>query len=70
MVGGLATTDAEGKGLFFEPTLLTNCTNDMAIVQTQINAPILCSIPLRGQSSFNEINENDFGTGVRIFSKD
>jgi len=46
----------------------------MIIAQTQLNAPILCGMTFDnakgGQSLAQEVNENEFGTGVRIFTQD
>jgi hypothetical protein len=41
----------------------------MMIVQTQINAPVLCAINVTKETVAREINENEFGTGVRIFTR-
>lgn len=44
----------------------------MIMVQTQTNAPILCAMTfdnVKGvQSVAEEINENEYGMGVRIFT--
>lgn len=42
----------------------------MSIIHTQINAPILCAITVDKIEAFREINESDFGTGLRIFTHD
>lgn len=42
----------------------------MSIIHTQINAPILCAITIDKVEAFKEINESDYGTGVRIFTND
>ena len=64
------TTDGKTNGLFCEPTLLRNCSSDMQVVQSQLNAPILCCISVESDESFiNEVNEVKFGTGIRIFSR-
>lgn len=31
LLGGLACGDAQGKGTFFEPTLLVDCDNGMSV---------------------------------------
>ena len=42
----------------------------MTIIHTQINAPILCAIAVDKIEAFREINESDYGTGLRIFTHD
>lgn len=69
-IGGLTSSDGIAEGIFFEPTLLRDCSNGMIIVQTQINAPIICAFSIKGVEEFcNEVNANQFGTGIRIFTK-
>jgi acyl-CoA reductase-like NAD-dependent aldehyde dehydrogenase len=40
----------------------------MSIIHTQLNAPILCAIAVDKIEAFREINESDYGTGLRIFT--
>lgn len=69
IIGGMVTTDGRAKGLFCEPTLLTNCNSSMQIVQEQLQAPILCATTISGIEEFREeVNDNQYGTGVRIFT--
>ena len=71
IIGGMITTDGSTKGLFCEPTLLTNCDPNMQVIQQQINAPLLCVSVVDGFNSFfTEVEDNTFGTGIRIFTKD
>lgn len=42
LIGGVLISDGQAPGLFLEPTILDNCSSDLPIVQTQVEAPILC----------------------------
>ena len=68
-IGGLITSDGIEQGIFFEPTLLSGCTNDMFVVQNQLHAPVLCAIPATLETMAEEINETEYGVGIRIFTK-
>jgi len=41
ITGGHRTHDARGKGRFFEPTLLADCTKDMRVVKEESFGPLL-----------------------------
>lgn len=41
LLGGLPTTDSNGKGTFFEPTLLVDCDNGQSIFQEESFGPIV-----------------------------
>ena len=43
MCGGAATrTDGLDRGYFVEPTVFTDCTDDMTIVREEIFGPVMC----------------------------
>ncbi len=52
VIGGLTTTDGKTKGLFCEPTLLTNCDPNMQVIQEPINAPLICASIVEGFKNF------------------
>lgn len=70
IIGGNITTDSQGLGRFFEPTLLKNCDNNMEIVRKESFGPVL---PVIKVSSDNEaidmINDSDYGLTAAIYSK-
>ncbi len=59
------------RGHWFEPTVLTDATNDMKIMQEEIFGPV---VPVARISSFEEAvqlaNESDFGLAAYFFTKD
>ena len=59
------------KGYWFEPTILTNVTQDMRIVQEEIFGPVL---PVLKFSSYDEVmeyaNDCEFGLAAMVFTKD
>lgn len=67
----MSSTDGKTKGLFCLPTLLTNCDPNMQVVQQHFNAPLLCASTVQGFANFKtEVEDNSYGTGIRIFTKD
>ena len=59
------------KGYWFEPTILTNVTQDMRIVQEEIFGPVL---PVLKFSTYDEVmayaNDCEFGLAAMVFTKD
>lgn len=59
------------KGYWFEPTVLTNVTQDMTIVHEEAFGPIL---PVLKFSSFDEVigyaNDSEYGLAVMVFTND
>lgn len=59
------------KGYWYEPTVLTNATNGMKIMQEEIFGPV---VPIARIGSFDEAlqlaNESDFGLAAYIFTND
>ncbi|MBQ4828064.1 aldehyde dehydrogenase [Alteromonas sp. MMG017] len=60
----------EGKGYFYPPTLLTNCRQDMEIVQEEIFGPVL---PVLKYSNVDEAlalaNDHQFGLASVIYTE-
>jgi malonate-semialdehyde dehydrogenase (acetylating)/methylmalonate-semialdehyde dehydrogenase len=70
-VGGTITSVESGVGIFFEPTLLTEATNDMSLLQTHSPSPILCCFCVTSDDDFlNSFNDSRFGAKVKIFTKE
>lgn len=71
VIGGSITNDNNGKGRFFEPTIIKNCDNSMEIMQLETFGPIL---PICKVSSDNEaidfMNDSQFGLTAAVYSKD
>ncbi len=71
-LGGNRLTEGEfAKGFWFEPTVITNCTNDMEIVHEEIFGPI---VPVVKVNSFEQAiefsNECEFGLSAYLFTSD
>lgn len=61
----------EGKGHFYPPTLLTNCRQDMEIVQEEIFGPVL---PVLKYSTLEQalalVNDHQFGLSSVLYTQD
>jgi succinate-semialdehyde dehydrogenase/glutarate-semialdehyde dehydrogenase len=56
---------------FFEPTILTNVTNDMAVFKEETFGPLLAVTTFKtDKEAITLSNDSDFGLGVSIFTKD
>ncbi|XGW08231.1 hypothetical protein V3C99_010943 [Haemonchus contortus] len=61
----------KGKGTCFQPTLLTNVTNDMDIAHTEIFGPIVAIRKFTDESSMlNAANDTRSGLAGYVFSRD
>lgn len=67
LTGGKAL---EGKGFYFEPTVLVDVKQDMEIIQEEIFGPVL---PIMTYSDFDEVielaNDTEYGLSSSIFSE-
>jgi acyl-CoA reductase-like NAD-dependent aldehyde dehydrogenase len=63
------SNDGQESGIFFEPTLLSKCDHDMFVVQNKIHAPILCALTASFETAAEQLNDSEYGTGVRIFTR-
>lgn len=69
-VGG-GTRKINGKGLFIEPTLFANATNDLKISREEIFGPVLPIIPFEGEDEAIRIaNDTTYGLASGIQTKD
>jgi acyl-CoA reductase-like NAD-dependent aldehyde dehydrogenase len=60
----------EGKGFFFEPTVLTNVNHSMRILNEETFGPIAPIIPVKGKDeAVQEANRTIFGLGASIWGK-
>jgi acyl-CoA reductase-like NAD-dependent aldehyde dehydrogenase len=58
-------------GNFFEPTVLTGVTRDMAIAQEETFGPVLCVFRIRDEEEAVKLaNDTHFGLGSTVFTKD
>lgn len=60
-----------GVGLFYEPTLLDHCTEDMAVVRDETFGPVLAVVRVEGVSeAVAAINRSRYGLGASIWTRD
>ncbi len=65
--GGQAT----GQGLFFQPTVLDNCTEAMAVVSEETFGPVLAVVRVEGAAdAIRRINQGKYGLGASIWTTD
>ena len=70
LLGG-RTTQANGRGNFFEPTVLVNVTNDMQVMQEESFGPIIGIMPVAGdEEALRLINDSRYGLTASIWSRD
>ena len=69
--GGKPQGPAFEKGYWFEPTVLTDVTQNMTVVKEEIFGPI---VPVLKFKSFEEVidyaNDSDFGLAAMVFTRD
>lgn len=70
LLGGNATT-WNGRGNYFEPTVLSHVTNDMKIMQEESFGPIIAVMPVAGdEEAVRLMNDSRFGLTASIWSRD
>ena len=68
LVGGHANT---GKGYFFEPTLLSNITPEMAVYREEVFGPVMTLFTVNDSAEAVQLaNSSEFGLGASIWTKD
>jgi len=70
LLGGNATK-LNGRGNYFEPTVLVNVTNDMRVMQEESFGPIIGLMPCAGdEEAVRLMNDSRFGLTASIWSRD
>jgi aldehyde dehydrogenase (NAD+) len=71
LTAGGGTRKINGKGLFIEPTLFADATNDLKISREEIFGPVLPIIPFEGEEEAIRIaNDTTYGLASGIQTKD
>ncbi|MBC8752344.1 MULTISPECIES: aldehyde dehydrogenase family protein [Paraburkholderia] len=71
LVAGGATRKINGKGLFIEPTVFADATNDLKIGREEIFGPVLPVIPFDGEDEAVRIaNDTPYGLASGIQTRD
>ncbi|MFN3210047.1 MAG: aldehyde dehydrogenase family protein, partial [Roseovarius sp.] len=69
--GGRPDTPETTNGLFVEPTIFTEVTNDMTIARNEVFGPVLVVIPFDNEDEAVEIaNDTNFGLAAAFWTKD
>jgi len=70
LVGGSATS-VDGKGRFFEPTLLADCNHDMEIVMEESFGPVLPVVKVSSdEEAVTKMNDSPYGLTAAVFTRD
>ncbi len=68
--GHRITTPPLDKGYFFEPTILTNVTNDMRVAQEEIFGPVIVVIKFKDEEEVVKMaNDSEFGLAGGVFTE-
>jgi acyl-CoA reductase-like NAD-dependent aldehyde dehydrogenase len=71
LLGGSITNDSQGKGRFFEPTLIKDCKNEMQIFSNESFGPIMAVARVENDDeAIDLINTSSYGLTNAIYSKD
>ncbi len=71
VVAGGRIPPAQKTGWFFEPTILTDVTDDMDVVRTEIFGPLVAVIRVRDfEEAITRANASEFGLGACLFTND
>ncbi|HEX8769240.1 MAG TPA: aldehyde dehydrogenase, partial [Acidimicrobiales bacterium] len=69
--GGRPQGEEFERGYWFEPTVLTDATNDMDVVQSEVFGPVL---PIQAFDAFDEVvnlaNDSPYGLTAYVFTRD
>ncbi|GGA85555.1 aldehyde dehydrogenase [Neiella marina] len=69
--GGKPAGELFKQGYWFEPTVITDVTNDMAIMKEEVFGPIVAAMPVTGlEQALAFANDIDLGLSGYIYSKD
>lgn len=71
LLGGHKTTDAAGKGRFFAPTVIADCTHKMQVMTEESFGPILAVAPVKSdEEAIKLMNDSKYGLTAAIYTKD
>jgi phenylacetaldehyde dehydrogenase len=59
------------RGYFVQPTILTDTTNDMSVVQEEIFGPVVCAMPFdEPEELVSQANDSNYGLAAGVFTSD
>lgn len=69
--GAKIAVGGKRKGTFFEPTVITDVTQEMSVFSEETFGPVLAVTKFKTEEeAVDLVNNSDFGLGVSIFTKD
>ena len=69
--GGKRCTDASGRGRFFAPTVISDCTHHMSVMTEETFGPVIAiAVVDSEQEAVAKINDSVYGLTASVFSKD
>lgn len=64
-------TSADGKGYFYQPTVLTGARADMRITREEIFGPVVLAMPIEDPRQIKALaNDTEYGLGASIWTRD
>jgi acyl-CoA reductase-like NAD-dependent aldehyde dehydrogenase len=71
VLAGGRPTQVEGRGRFFEPTLITGATPDMAVMRLESFGPVLPVVPVASdEEAVARLNDSELGLTASIWTRD
>ena len=71
LCGGVASSDAHGKGRFFLPTLLDECDHSMSLMVDESFGPVLGLMKVGSDEEAIELmNDSEFGLTAAVYTSD
>jgi aldehyde dehydrogenase len=59
----------EGKGFFFEPTVISEANHDMRVLNEEVFGPVAPIVVVENEeAAINEANNSEFGLGASIWT--
>ena len=69
LLGGKIVSDAAGKGVFFAPTILSNCNNNMEVMREESFGPILAVMPVNSdEEALHLMNDSKYGLTAAVYT--
>lgn len=70
LIGGTAINDTAGKGRFFAPTLIRDCTHQMSIMTEETFGPILAVASVKDDAhALKMMNDSEYGLTSAVYTE-
>jgi betaine-aldehyde dehydrogenase len=72
LAGGASVLDVKlSKGAYVQPTVFTNCTDNMTIVREEIFGPVMCILTYEDEDEvIRRANDTDYGLAAGVLTQD